>query len=716
MGQEKQCPVVGTDEVIEVDPETTDSLPQETMLKEALTLTGLGWSVIPVHRPLVGGGCACGKAQCDAPGKHPAISWKRYQTETPRLEEVQQWFAHHPCNLGVVTGPVSGLLVVDADGAQGEATPAALARAGYPLPEGGPRVRTGGGGQHIYLRYPNRRVQGTVRLLPGVDLRSDGNFVVVPPSLHASGRLYEWITPPDAPLPEAPEWLLDLIEGLETAGMYRNLGKGKTIPEGSRNSTLASWAGSMRRVGMSEELMRAVLMAINATLCTPPLPDKEVETIAHSIARYEPATEPDEVQLLGQSEEPILLWANEIQPEEVKWLWYPYVPYGKITILEGHPGVGKTWLALQIVAAASQGLTLPDQNGNPSVQVPQSKCLYLTAEDGLGDTLVPRLQAMGANLQNVAVLQGWRQKDKKGHYVERPITLQDVGLIEAALKESSAKVVVVDPLQAYLGPKVDMNNAADTRPVLAAIARLAEKYEVAVILIRHFSKTARETAALRGLGSVDISGAARSVLAVIADPQDRQTKILAHSKHNLNIEGTSLRYRIENGQFVWAGTSSATADELLSTTAQSSDEEQLEMQEAKDFLLQALADGMRRVPDLKAEAKTAELSWYSVQKAAAALGVLKKRVSFGNTGKGYWEWRLPDAEKHPDASAPSSCGSCQDPRNDGHSGKIAWDDLTSSCGEWLGKPRARKNRKNSRGLSLVPLLVEEHDQVAESQL
>lgn len=274
----------------------------ELMVSQAINYIQRGWSVIPLHSLLPGGGCTCKQPGCSAPGKHPVGRWQLYQRQRATPEKIYAWFqSGQPRNIGIVTGPISGLLVVDLDGKEGKTTIEMLAAAGYRLPDGGPRVQTGSGGEHIYLKWPDKQaLSGTVRLLPGLDLRGNGNQVVAPPSLHASGRRYEWITSPEAPLQECPDWLLQMSNYLREAGIPGKLQALRQIVEGSRNDTLASLAGAMRRVGMEKDMLSAVLAVINATLCDPPLADREVESIGRSIGRYEPALRPQLHEVLSE--------------------------------------------------------------------------------------------------------------------------------------------------------------------------------------------------------------------------------------------------------------------------------------------------------------------------------------------------------------------------------------------------------------------------------
>ena len=197
---------------------------------------------------------------------------------------------------------------------------------------------------------------------------------------------------------------------------------------------------------------------------------------------------------------------DEVEPTEVKWLWYPYIPFGKITIVHGDPGDGKTMMILQLASLLSRGEKLPcdDTEREPI------KIIYQTAEDGLSDTIKPRLLAGNADCSQIKVI------DES----EAALSLLDER-VEQAIIETGAKVIILDPVQAYIGAKVDMNKANEVRSVLARLGRLAEQYGCAVILVGHLNKAKGNKANYRGLGSIDFQAAARSVL-VVGRLKDKQ--------------------------------------------------------------------------------------------------------------------------------------------------------------------------------------------------
>ena len=220
-----------------------------------------------------------------------------------------------------------------------------------------------------------------------------------------------------------------------------------------------------------------------------------------------------------------LISMKDVQAEEVQWLWYPYIPLGKLTIVQGDPGEGKTTFVLAVVAALTRGEALPESE---QARAPTS-VIYQTAEDGLADTIKPRLEASGADCARVLVI------DES----KRELTLCDDRL-EQAVHRTGARLIVLDPIQAYLGEGVDMHRANEVRPVLKCVAAMAERTGCAVILIGHMNKAQGLKSGYRGLGSIDFRAAARSVLVVGRLKEDPTVRIVAQDKNSLAPEGKSM--------------------------------------------------------------------------------------------------------------------------------------------------------------------------------
>ena len=239
-----------------------------------------------------------------------------------------------------------------------------------------------------------------------------------------------------------------------------------------------------------------------------------------------------------------LINMESVKVEQIEWLLYPFIPFGKVTIIQGDPGEGKTTMVLQIIAKLTRGEPIllnkksqkeaqQDSEENLKQEVLSQdnpiqpvNVIYQTAEDGLGDTIKPRLLAAGADCSRVLVI------DDR----EQPLTMLDVRL-EEAIMQTKARMVVLDPIQGFLGTDVDMHRANEIRPLMKRVAVLAEKYHCAIILIGHMNKNSNGKSSYRGLGSIDFQAAARSVLIVGRLKDEPETRVMCHVKSSLAPEG-----------------------------------------------------------------------------------------------------------------------------------------------------------------------------------
>lgn len=248
-------------------------------------------------------------------------------------------------------------------------------------------------------------------------------------------------------------------------------------------------------------------------------------------------------------EESMLMSMAEVEKETIEWLWYPYIPYGKITIIQGNPGDGKTNLALKIAACVSSGTPLP---GLPKLE--QQKVIYLSAEDGVRDTLKPRLEELGADTKNILF---FKEEDKPTSLTQRAI--------EIALDMSGAKVLIIDPIQAFMGSRTDMNKANEVRETLRPVGELAEKYKCSIILIGHLNKAQGLNSIYRGIGSMDFTAISRSILLVGRHKDDSGLRIFVHNKSSLGPQGPSQAFRLDGANgFEWVdGYDDVTPDDIL---------------------------------------------------------------------------------------------------------------------------------------------------------
>jgi AAA domain len=348
---------------------------------------------------------------------------------------------------------------------------------------------------------------------------------------------------------------------------------------------------------------------------------------------------------------PTLVQLSTVQSKEVDWLWFPYIPLGKLTLLEGDPSAGKTFLSLALCASITRGFPFLNQDGSP-LRADETPCnvVYLTAEDGLDDTLKPRFDSMGGDATRFYALTGCNLKDESGNDHDMAVSLADVDVLREMLEQLHPKLVVIDPIQAYLGAGVDMHRANEVRPLLSGLSKLAEEYHTAVILIRHLGKSTKSKAMYSGLGSIDFAAAARSVL--LAGEHNGQ-KLLAHVKSSLAPTGKSMSYSIggESG-FTWGGASDVTADELrlYEPETPNSEDEQSSIDEALEFLESQLTEGAMPGKDMFKQARQSGISQATLKRAKKELGVRSRRSSKGNEGDGTWLWYLEGYEHLADSS------------------------------------------------------------------
>lgn len=305
----------------------------------------------------------------------------------------------------------------------------------------------------------------------------------------------------------------------------------------------------------------------------------------------------------------------DVQATEVKWLWYPYIPYGKITIIQGDPGEGKTTLILNLAAMLSRGKKLPE---SASINEPIN-IIYQTAEDGLSDTVKPRLEAAKADSKRIMVVDETNAE----------LSMTDTRL-EKAISQVNAKMVILDPLQAYIGSSVDMHRANEIRPVMKHLADIAQKYQCAIILIGHMNKSMGMKSSYRGLGSIDIPASARSVLLVGRIKDNPTIRVMAQIKSSLAPEGKPIAFELnkETG-FSFIGKYNISVEDLLNGTSTIS-----KVKQAETLIMDMLSDGNAKPQkQLQQQAKLRNISERTLNEAKKNLGI----KSFRNNNVWYWK-------------------------------------------------------------------------------
>lgn len=466
------------------------------------------------------------------------------------------------------------------------------------------------------------------KLGPHIDVRGTGGFAVCPPSVHASGTPYRFVDP-DVPIADSPEWVIERLSGKTKTRVPAALATGTAITKGSRTNRLASLAGTLHKRDMAVAAIEAALLAENKATCDPPLPEEKVRAIAHDIpARYPNAADAPQGDGLKLLRRPDLICLANVALRAVDYLWKPYLPKRMLAMLSGDPGAGKTFISLAIAADLTIGRTPSGERCEPIA------VLYLSNENAPAEVVRPRFDSLGGDPARLYLLRGsvWSEK---GEDQQGAVSLSDVSLLDAALRETNAKLVVVDPLQSYFGG-ADLHRSNETRPVMDGLAKLAESHECAILLVRHLSKQTGGRAIHRGLGSIDLTGAVRSELLAGSLPDDPTARALVHIKSNIGAIGASLGYVIDGeGRFAWTGRSEITADQMLEGPSAPRDRSAAD--EAREWLKDFLSEGSREQHECRSKAEAVGISYGTLRRAKDALRVR----SYKATMRGPWLWGLP---------------------------------------------------------------------------
>lgn len=310
-----------------------------------------------------------------------------------------------------------------------------------------------------------------------------------------------------------------------------------------------------------------------------------------------------------------LIKMSDVESEEIEWLWYPFIPYGKLTIIQGDPGDGKTTLVLNIAAMLSKGMGF-DENMSGSEPM---KIIYQTAEDGLADTVKPRLEISGADCEKILVID---ESDKSLSMIDERL--------EEAILTTGARLLILDPIQAYLGNGMDMNRANEAREMTKRLGALAEKTKCAIVLIGHMNKNAGNKAAYRGIGSIDFFAAARSVLLVGRVEGEENIRAVVQIKNNLAPFGHAKAFELSEDGFRWLGDYEITVDEILGGIAPKANK----FEQAKS-LLRELSDEHNIIQSNEVMRIAGEhgISRRTMENAKKELGIRAKRIN----NSWYWE-------------------------------------------------------------------------------
>lgn len=344
--------------------------------------------------------------------------------------------------------------------------------------------------------------------------------------------------------------------------------------------------------------------------------------------------------------EPVLRSFADIEEKKVPWLWFPFIPLGRLTILEGDPGQGKSWFSLAVATCVSLGSWLELMPDEENWSKP-SGVVYVTCEDDPEDTIKKRLRILQASQAQIHHLTG---KAKLNSPVLN-VTLADLPILAQAIDATQAKLLIIDPIQAYLPNGADMNKAEQIRPLLSKLQRLASEKNVAILIVRHLAKGSKDRALYKGMGSIDFTAAARSVLVCaerkeleeFSQPHDgskpqllKRRFAVAQVKNNISARGPAVEFELARDSFLWVGTADISADQLLAPSMGGvSSIGTGSVQEAKTFLLTVLNGGNSDVAAVKKQARQAGIDPGALSAAKIELKIETRSDESG------WSWFLP---------------------------------------------------------------------------
>lgn len=387
---------------------------------------------------------------------------------------------------------------------------------------------------------------------------------------------------------------------------------------------IVDWIADKRTAGLNNDQIRADLLQIVESAPTWSPGEVEKQTSEKPQAgRYVPE----------------IVRLSDVAPTSIPWLWFGRIPLGRITLLVGRPGCGKSFVTLDLAARISKGDHWPDPGFD---RAPVGDTLLICAEDDPSDTIRPRLDGAGADCDRIHILKAAKTAAEDGKEKTVTFDLSNVGIVADALDRiPDCKLVIIDPIGHYLGGSVDAHRDNEVRAVLGPLAHIASSRGVAVLLVMHTRKAPGVFADDIALGSRAFVGLARSVLHLMEDPDDDRRKLLLSGKSNLAERMSGLAFRIggKPARVEWEpGYVEIRADDLVACRDADRRRATPARAAAVEWLTALLKTGPMLVEEIKQEAKAAAISWRTVRRAQEHLGVVAQKRSFS----GGWEWRLPE--------------------------------------------------------------------------
>lgn len=337
--------------------------------------------------------------------------------------------------------------------------------------------------------------------------------------------------------------------------------------------------------------------------------------------------------------QPIIKELADVEPLPINWFWFNRIPLGMLTLVLGDSGLGKSFLTLYMAAKVSTGGTWPDGDGIADNSAPLGSVVILSAEDDLAHVIRPRLDSLSADVDKIKAVEGVRVKDEEGRENEEYFNLQHhIPALQKAVRScKDCKLLIVDPLSAYLGGKIDSHKDSDVRSVLAPLVELAEEKQIAIIGVMHLNKNTTGKVVYRAMGSIAFTAAARTVWLVSTDPNDPDSRrrLLTPAKHNILIEPTGLAFEINGGRVVFEDEPvNMTADEALSTI------EAPERDRAKQWLTELLLPGTSIAAiEVQKQAEVEGISVRTLNRAKRELRIVSYPIQ--TEGKRpQWFWKI----------------------------------------------------------------------------
>ncbi|MCA9052131.1 MAG: bifunctional DNA primase/polymerase [Planctomycetaceae bacterium] len=538
------------------------------MLEHALQYIALGWHILPLHPR----------------DKRPATAHGVKDAST-NAADIERWWSEVPFrNIGLACG-VSGIVAVDIDprngGDQSWADLLDINQDGT-LPAT-LEAETGSGGRHILFKHPGFPVKNR-SIAKGVDIKADNGYIVVAPSVHPFGPSYRWLNW-GTPIADAPEWLAAMWrepdlprfappriavpdDAEERCMKYLEKMDPAVSLAGGHDATFRA-ACECIRFGLDDAATWRCMEWWNTNKCVPPWTTREldhkIQDARKAVAksgrvgiRVEPEPTGFERRVLATPNgavelsagvvagEPYMRRFSDIKPQDIKWLWRDRIPQSKLTIVAGDPGLGKSFLTLDLAARVSTGAPWPDDT------LPQEPgdVVLLSAEDNPEDTIWHRLNAAGANMERVYIVEGVVTEAKvsaDGAPPVRPMDLaKDVYQLRLAIERcENCKLVIVDPISAYMG-KADANSNTEVRGVLQPLVYTAADKGVAVVAVTHLRK-GEGPALYRAVGSIGFVATCRVAWSVERDRDDPlgPVRVMKPIKSNVSPDTVGMKYALE---------------------------------------------------------------------------------------------------------------------------------------------------------------------------